>query len=68
VVGEGSLDSPVMLVGEGPGRKEDETGRLFVGSARRLLDKLLSHARATLGEIRDSSLVSLHGRGIYSPL
>jgi DNA polymerase len=29
------------LVGEAPGRKEDETGRPFVGSAGKLLDKLL---------------------------
>lgn len=32
-----------MLVGEGPGREEDLTGRPFVGAAGRLLDELLSH-------------------------
>lgn len=44
VMGEGDLDSPVVFVGEAPGRKEDEQGRPFVGTAGRLLDRLLSEA------------------------
>jgi DNA polymerase len=42
VLGEGGLDSPVVLIGEAPGRKEDEQGRPFVGLAGLLLDKLLA--------------------------
>lgn len=42
-MGEGNIESPLVFVGEAPGRKEDETGRPFVGSAGRLLDQLLSH-------------------------
>lgn len=42
VVGEGSLDSLVVFIGEAPGRKENETGRPFVGSAGKLLDRMLS--------------------------
>ncbi len=42
VNGEGNLDSRVVFVGEAPGRKEDETGRPFVGSAGKLLDRLLA--------------------------
>ncbi|NUU95628.1 DNA polymerase [Marinitoga sp. 1135] len=41
VVGEGSLDTPIMFVGEGPGANEDLQGRPFVGRAGNLLDKLL---------------------------
>ena len=41
VIGEGNLDADVVLVGEAPGRKEDELGRPFVGSAGKLLDRLL---------------------------
>ena len=44
VVGDGSLDSPLVLVGEAPGRKEDEQGKPFVGSAGKLLDGLLEEA------------------------
>ncbi len=41
VPGEGSLDSPVMFVGEGPGEEEDKTGRPFVGRAGRLLTQMM---------------------------
>ena len=41
VFGEGSPDAEVVFVGEAPGKKEDETGRPFVGAAGRLLDELL---------------------------
>ena len=44
VVGDGCLDSPLVLVGEAPGRKEDEQGKPFVGSAGKLLDSLLEGA------------------------
>jgi uracil-DNA glycosylase family 4 len=44
VVGDGSLDSPLVLVGEAPGRKEDEQGKPFVGSAGKLLDSMLEEA------------------------
>ena len=40
-MGEGALDSRVVFVGEAPGRREDDTGRPFVGSAGKLLDRLL---------------------------
>jgi uracil-DNA glycosylase len=41
VAGEGVLDPLVMVVGEGPGRDEDESGRPFVGAAGRYLDRWL---------------------------
>jgi uracil-DNA glycosylase len=41
VPGEGSPDTEVVLVGEGPGYHEDRTGRPFVGRAGELLGKLL---------------------------
>jgi uracil-DNA glycosylase len=41
VPGEGNPLSDVLLVGEGPGGREDATGRPFVGPAGQLLDELL---------------------------
>ena len=41
VPGEGSSNAEIMFIGEGPGQKEDELGRPFVGRARKLLDKLI---------------------------
>ncbi|MGC9012239.1 type-4 uracil-DNA glycosylase [Thermogladius sp.] len=41
VPGEGDVNSPVLIVGEAPGRTEDETGRPFVGAAGHFLTELL---------------------------
>jgi uracil-DNA glycosylase len=41
VPGEGNVLSDVLLVGEGPGAREDATGRPFVGPAGQLLEELL---------------------------
>lgn len=42
VFGEGNPDAEVVFIGEAPGKKEDETGRPFVGAAGRFLDELLA--------------------------
>ena len=42
VPGEGNVVSDVLLVGEGPGAREDATGRPFVGPAGALLTELLN--------------------------
>ncbi len=44
VFGEGDVQSPLVLVGEGPGDQEDRTGRPFVGRAGQLLDKAIEEA------------------------
>ncbi len=41
VPGEGSVDAEIMFIGEGPGKKEDELGRPFVGAAGKFLDEML---------------------------
>lgn len=41
VPGEGSADAQIMFIGEGPGAKEDELGRPFVGAAGKFLDEML---------------------------
>ncbi len=53
VIGAGNLDSKIVLVGEAPGRKEDESGLPFVGSAGKLLDNLLASA----GLVRDDVFI-----------
>ena len=42
VPGEGSANAQILFLGEAPGRKENETGRPFVGAAGKVLDKLLA--------------------------
>ncbi len=54
VPGEGPVGTPVMLVGEGPGEREDEEGRPFVGAAGKLLAELL----ASIGLDRDRVFIT----------
>ncbi|MCW3992616.1 MAG: uracil-DNA glycosylase [Candidatus Bathyarchaeota archaeon] len=57
VVGEGNLDATVAFIGEAPGRREDETGRPFVGAAGRLLDRLLSNVGLGRGDVYISNVL-----------
>jgi DNA polymerase len=41
VPGDGNASTKVMLIGEAPGREEDESGHPFVGAAGRFLDHVL---------------------------
>ena len=41
VFSDGTSESQMMIVGEGPGQKEDELGKPFVGDAGMLLNKML---------------------------
>lgn len=41
VFGDGARDAEILLVGEGPGQREDEQGIPFVGPAGLLLDDML---------------------------
>lgn len=41
VPGKGPLDAKVMLIGQNPGKKEDQMGKPFVGQAGKYLNKIL---------------------------
>ena len=42
VLGDGNVNSPIMLVGEAPGMEEDSTGLTFLGEVGDLLKKMLN--------------------------
>jgi DNA polymerase len=67
VVGSGSLDASIVLVGEAPGRKEDETGLPFVGSAGRLLDRLLADAGLSREDVFITNIVKCRPPGNRRP-
>jgi DNA polymerase len=54
VPGEGNPRAQLMLVGEGPGATEDETGRPFVGAAGELLTQILG----SIGIPRESVFIA----------
>lgn len=44
VFGEGNPKADIMVIGEAPGREEDECGRPFEGAAGQILNQFLDHA------------------------
>lgn len=57
VFGEGPEDAKIMLIGEAPGRFEDETGRPFIGSSGKLLTEIIEGAGMNRSEIYITSIV-----------
>jgi uracil-DNA glycosylase len=41
VLGDGDINSPIMLIGEAPGIEEEKSGKTFKGEAGELLNKML---------------------------
>ena len=57
VPGEGSPDTEVVFIGEGPGFHEDRGGRPFVGRAGELLNKLLGSIEWPRGDVFVTNVV-----------
>lgn len=57
VPGEGPVPCRIMLIGEGPGKNEDESGRPFVGRAGTILSSLLIDIRLSREEVFITSVV-----------
>lgn len=54
VFGSGSVDAPVLFIGEAPGKMEDLKGLPFVGRAGKVLDELL----ASIGFMREEIFIA----------
>lgn len=57
VPGEGPVTSRVMLVGEAPGAREDESGRPFVGKSGDLLTSMLQEIGLSRDEVFITSIL-----------
>lgn len=57
VSGEGPLNSEVMVIGQAPGRFEDQSGRPFIGASGKLLDRLLRLAGLKREDVYITSVV-----------
>ncbi|MBT3320517.1 MAG: uracil-DNA glycosylase [Clostridia bacterium] len=67
VFGEGNSHAKIMLVGEGPGRDEDEMGRPFVGKAGKLLDKMLTSIRFNRDDVYIANILKCRPPGNRDP-
>jgi uracil-DNA glycosylase len=57
VPGGGNVDARIMLIGEAPGKNEDEQGKPFVGMAGKNLDQLLQRAGIERQQVFISNVV-----------
>lgn len=68
VVGNGSLNAEILLVGEAPGKNEDEQGIPFCGAAGKNLDKLLENVGLSLKDIYIANILKCQPPGNRDPL
>ncbi len=57
VPGDGDPHSDILFIGEGPGKKEDETGHPFVGAAGKFLDEMLKSISKTRADVFVTNVV-----------
>lgn len=65
--GDGSGENGLMLIGEGPGQHEDETGVPFVGRAGKLLDQMIIAAGFSRGGLYITNVVKCRPPGNRDP-
>ena len=58
VFADGNSQSPIMIIGEGPGQREDELGKPFVGDAGNLLNKMLKAINVERDKIYITNVVN----------
>lgn len=67
VPGQGDISSPLMIIGEGPGTVEDETGIAFSGPAGNLLTKMLDAISLPRDRVYICNVVKCHPPGNRNP-
>lgn len=67
VLSTGPANSPLMLVGEGPGGVEDDYGAPLIGPSGQLLDKALASVGITRDRVYVTNVVKCRPRGNRTP-
>ena len=67
VFSDGDAGSPVMIIGEGPGQKEDEMGKPFVGDAGILLNRMLEAINIKRPKVYITNVVNYRPPGNRRP-
>jgi uracil-DNA glycosylase family 4 len=68
VMGDGNPDADILLIGEAPGKNEDEQGKPFVGAAGRFLDEMLTAAKMQRQDIYITNIVKYRPPNNRDPL
>lgn len=67
VFADGNPEARLMIIGEAPGREEDEIGRPFVGRAGQLLDRMLKTIRLDRSQVYVANTVPWRPPGNRTP-
>lgn len=67
LVGDGSVDAEILVIGESPGYKEDLQGRAFVGEAGKVLDRLLDSVSLKRSDIYITNILKCHPPKNHNP-
>lgn len=67
VMGDGNINADIIFVGEAPGKKEDETGKPFVGASGRFLDIMLEEAGMKRNGVYITNIVKYRPPGNRDP-
>ena len=68
VMGDGNLNAEIVLIGEAPGKNEDETGLPFVGAAGKFLDEMLVAAKLDRKSVYITNIVKYRPPSNRDPL
>ena len=68
VFGEGNPDADIVLIGEAPGKKEDEMGVPFVGASGQFLNDMLQSISLNRNQIYITNIVKYRPPGNRDPL
>ncbi|HHY14116.1 MAG TPA: uracil-DNA glycosylase [Thermoanaerobacterales bacterium] len=68
VPGEGNTFSPIMLIGEAPGRDEDLMGKPFIGRAGQLLDRILNKLEVDREKIYVTNIIKCRPPNNRNPM
>jgi DNA polymerase len=68
VPGEGSAEAEIIFIGEGPGKKEDELGRPFVGAAGKFLEEMLGTIKLKREQVYIANVVKCRPPNNRDPL
>lgn len=68
VMGDGNIDAEIVLIGEAPGRQEDEQGKPFVGASGKFLNEMLMAAGINRPDVYITNIVKYRPPGNRDPL
>jgi len=68
VMGDGNFDAEIVLIGEAPGKKEDEQGLPFIGAAGKFLNTMLEGAGLQRSDVYITNIVKYRPPNNRDPL